>query len=300
MEQLPQLLASGLALGAIYALVALGFVAIYRASKVFNFAQGELVTFGALTMVALSSTETGIPWPLALVLSMTATGVLAALIERLALRRMIGRPVFVTVILTLFIGIILRTFIVAFWGTDPYGMPTPWNPMGTLDLFGAQVSANAIGAIVAGALALFGFYLLIKKTRLGVAMRATASDQEAALAQGIPVGRIFSTSWFIAGAFAALAGTMLAMFPRTADVNMGFIALRAFPAVLVGGLESALGAVVASLLLGLSEVLAQAYISPALGQFGRGFHEVFPYLLMIVFLAVRPYGLFGQRRVERV
>jgi len=300
MEQLPQLLASGLALGAIYALVALGFVAIYRASKVFNFAQGELVTFGALTMVALSSTDTGIPWPLALVLSMTATGLLAALIERLALRRMIGRPVFVTVILTLFIGIILRTFIVAFWGTDPYGMPTPWNPMGNLDLFGAQVSANAIGAIVAGALALFGFYVLIKKTRLGVAMRATASDQEAALAQGIPVGRIFSTSWFIAGAFAALAGTMLAMFPRTADVNMGFIALRAFPAVLVGGLESALGAVVASLLLGLAEVLAQAYINPALGQFGRGFHEVFPYLLMIVFLAVRPYGLFGQRRVERV
>ncbi len=300
MEQLPQLLASGLALGAIYALVALGFVAIYRASKVFNFAQGELVTFGALTMVALSSTKTGIPWPLALVLSMTATGLLAALIERLALRRMIGRPVFVTVILTLFIGIILRTFIVAFWGTDPYGMPTPWNPMGNLDLFGAQVSANAIGAIVAGALALFGFYVLIKKTRLGVAMRATASDQEAALAQGIPVGRIFSTSWFIAGAFAALAGTMLAMFPRTADVNMGFIALRAFPAVLVGGLESALGAVVASLLLGLAEVLAQAYINPALGQFGRGFHEVFPYLLMIIFLAVRPYGLFGQRRVERV
>jgi len=299
MEQLPQLLASGLALGAIYALVALGFVAIYRASKVFNFAQGELVTFGALVMVSLSSTETGVPWPLALVLSMTATGLLAALLERVALRRMIGRPVFVTVILTLFLGIVLRTIILALWGTDPRGMPTPWNPMGTVDL-GAQVSINALGAIAAGALALGGFYLLIKKSRLGVAMRATASDQEAALAQGIPVGRVFGASWFIAGALAALAGIFLAMFPRTADINMGFIALRAFPAVLVGGLESALGAVVASVLLGLSEVLAQAYINPALGQFGRGFHEVFPYLLMILFLAVRPYGLFGQRRVERV
>jgi branched-chain amino acid transport system permease protein len=300
MGQLPQLLASGLALGAIYALVALGFVAIYRASKVFNFAQGELVTFGALVMVTLAKTDTGVPWPLALLLAMLATGLLAALIERLALRKMIGRPVFVTVILTLFIGIILRTLILAIWGTDPRGMPTPWDPMGTVEVLGAQLSANALGAIAAGVLALVAFYTLVKRTRLGVAMRATASDQEAALAQGIPVGRVFAASWFVAGALAALAGAFLAMFPRTADVNMGFIALRAFPAVLVGGLESALGAVVASFLLGLSEVLAQAYINPALGQFGRGFHEVFPYLLMILFLAVRPHGLFGQRRIERV
>ena len=300
MDQLAQLLASGLALGAIYALVALGFVAIYRASKVFNFAQGELVTFGALAMVAFASEDTGIPWPLALLLAMLATGLLAALLERVALRRMVGRPVFVTIILTLFLGIILRTMILALWGTDPYGMPTPWDPMGTIDLLGARVSANAIGAIVAGGLANGGFDLLIKTTRHGDATPATDSDQEAALAQGIPVGRVFGASWFVAGALAALAGAFLAMFPRTADVNMGFIALRAFPAVLVGGLESALGAVVASFLLGVLEVLAQAYVNPELGQLGRGFHEVFPYLVMILFLAVRPYGLFGQRRVERV
>jgi branched-chain amino acid transport system permease protein len=300
MEQLAQLLASGLALGAIYALVALGFVAIYRASKVFNFAQGELVTFGALFMVTLASPAIGVPWPLALIATMLVTGLLAAGVERLFLRPMVGRPVFVTVILTLFIGIILRTFIVAFWGTDPRGMPTPWDPMSAVTLGAARLSVNELLAIGAGGLALFGFHLLIKRSRLGIAMRATAVDQEAALAQGIPVGRVFSASWFIAGSLAALAGTFLAMFPRTADVNMGFIALRAFPAVLVGGLESAGGAVVASLLLGLLEVLAQAFVNPALGQFGKGFHEVFPYLVMILFLAVRPYGLFGQRRVERV
>lgn len=300
MEQLAQLLASGLALGAIYALVALGFVAIYRASKVFNFAHGELVTFGALFMVTLASPSIGVPWPLALIATMVATGALAALVERIFLRPMVGRPVFVTVILTLFIGIILRTFIVAFWGTDPRGMPTPWDPMSAINLGSARLSVNELLAIGAGALALLGFHLLVKRSRLGVAMRATAADQEAALAQGIPVGKVFSASWFIAGALAAMAGVFLAMFPRTADVNMGFIALRAFPAVLVGGLESASGAVVASLLLGLLEVMAQAFVNPALGQFGKGFHEVFPYLVMILFLAFRPYGLFGQRRVERV
>lgn len=300
MEKLAQLLASGLALGAIYALVALGFVAIYRASKVFNFAHGELVTFGALFMVTLASPSIGVPWPLALVSTMVATGALAALVERVFLRPMVGRPVFVTVILTLFIGIILRTFIVAAWGTDPRGMPTPWDPMSALTLGSARLSVNELLAIGAGALALLAFHLLVKRSRLGVAMRATAADQEAALAQGIPVGRVFSASWFIAGALAAMAGVFLAMFPRTADVNMGFIALRAFPAVLVGGLESASGAVVASLLLGLLEVMAQAFVNPALGQFGKGFHEVFPYLVMILFLAFRPYGLFGQRRVERV
>jgi len=300
MEKLIQLLASGLALGAIYALVALGFVAIYRASKVFNFAQGELVTFGALLMVTLARPESGVPWPVALVLTMAGTGLLAALIERIALRPMVGKPVFVTIILTLFIGIILRTLMMALWGTDPRGMPTPWDPMATVELLDARVMVNALGAIASGAAALLGFYVMIRWSRLGVAMRATASDQEAALAQGISVGRVFGASWFVAGAMAALAGVFLAMVPRTADVNMGFIALRAFPAVLVGGLESPLGAVVAGLLLGVLEVLAQGYLNPELGQFGRGFHEVFPYVVMILFLAVRPYGLFGQARVERV
>ena len=123
---------------------------------------------------------------------------------------------------------------------------------------------------------------------------------QTALALGIPVGRVFGASWAIAGAFAALAGVFLSMFPRSADANLGSIALRAFPAVIVGGLDSVTGTVIAAMLLGLSEVLAQAYLNPHLGEFGKNFHAIFPYLVMIVFLVVRPYGLLGTRDVERV
>lgn len=298
MDTFLQLLIGGLALGAVYALVALGFVVIYRASQVFNFAQGELLAVGAFLMVSL--TDAGLPWAAALGAALVATGLLGALVERVFLRPLVGRPVFVTIILTIFIGFILRVLMVVAWGTDPRGMPTPWETTATVDVGGINVLVNSIGTIAAGALALGAFFLVIKYTRLGVAMRATASDQEAALAVGIPVGRIFGVSWFIAGMLAALGGVFLGMFPRNVDVHLSFIALRAFPAVIVGGLDSAVGAALAGLALGVLEVLAQGYVNPALGEFGQNFHTVFPYLIMIVFLVVRPYGLFGSKEVERV
>lgn len=298
MSTFVQLLVSGLALGAIYALIALGFVVIYRASQVFNFAQGELLAFGAFTMTSLHAL--GLPWLLALASTMVATGMLGAVIERVALRPLVGRPVFVTIILTIFVGYLLRAAVHVAWGADPRGMPTPWEPTASVELFGANVLVSSIGAVVAGGLALGAFFLLVKRSRLGVAMRAASTDQEVALALGIPVGRIFGATWFIAGALAALGGVFLAMFPRSVDANLGFVALRAFPAVIVGGLDSAAGTVLAGLMLGVLEVMAQGYINPELGQFGQGFHAVFPYLVMILFLVVRPYGLFGRKDVERV
>ncbi len=299
MTGLVQLIMDGLALGAIYALVALGFVVIYRSSQVFNFAQGELLAFGALSMWSLHGL--GAPWIVALVGAMVLTGVLGAVIERVMLRPLVGKPVFVTIILTIFVGLILRTFMIIYWGAEPMGMaPTPWEPDASVDIAGSTVWVSSLGAIVAAVVALGGFYLLIRFTRLGVAMRATASDQETALALGIPVGRVFGTAWFVAGALAALAGVFLGMSPRAVEVSLGYTALAAFPAVLVGGLDSAKGAVVAGFLLGVVELLAQAYVNPRLGEFGQGFHQVFPYVVMIVFLVVRPYGLFGSEEVERV
>ncbi|MFW6067799.1 MAG: branched-chain amino acid ABC transporter permease [Myxococcota bacterium] len=299
MTTLVQLVFSGLALGAVYALIALGFVVIYRASQVFNFAQGELLSFGAFTMVAFTGID-GMPWGVALVLAMTATGLLGAVIERVALRPLVGRPVFVTIILTIFIGYLLRALVVVTWGADPRGMRTPWDTAATVSIAGGEVLLNSIGAVVAGALALGSFFVLIKYSRLGVAMRATSNDQEVALALGIPVGRIFASTWFLSGVYAALGGVFLAMFPRSVEPNLGFVALRAFPAVIVGGLDSPLGTVLAGLMLGLLEVLAQGYLNEHLGQFGHGFHTVFPYLVMILFLVVRPYGFFGTKEVERV
>ncbi len=293
-----QLLTSGLAVGAVYALVALGFVVIYRASQVFNFAQGEFLAFGAFVMVALKGA--GLPWGLALAGSLVATGLLGAAVERAVLRPMVGRPVFVTIILTIFVGALIRVGIVLAWGADPKGMPTPWDTTTAVEVAGASLLVNSLATVGSGLLALAVFFLVIKRTKLGVAMRATASDQEVALALGIPVGRIFGATWFLAGAYAALAGICLAMFPRQVDSNLGFVALRAFPAVIVGGLDSAGGTVVAGVLLGVLEVLCEGYVNPQLGAFGHNFHTVFPYVIMILFLVVRPYGFAGTKEVERV
>jgi branched-chain amino acid transport system permease protein len=298
MAEFLQLLFSGLALGAVYALVALGFVVIYRASQVFNFAHGDLLTLGAFLMLAFVAI--GLPWFLALAATMLSTGLVGAGIERSLLRPLIGRPVFVTIIVTIFVGLVLRIVILIVWGPDARGMPLPWAPDGRTYVFGAAVLYNAFAAILLGGLALAAFALLLRLSKVGIAMRAASQDQEAALALGLPVGRILGVTWLIAGAFAALAGVCLAMFPRSVDVNLAFIALAAFPAVLVGGLESLLGAVIAGLLLGVLQVLAQGYVNPLLGDFGHNFHTVFPYIIMILFLMVRPEGLFGSQRIKRV
>lgn len=298
MEKFFQLSASGLALGAVYALVALGFVVIYRASRVFNFAQGEFLTLGAYVMTTLIGV--GLPWPLAVVSTMLLTGLVAAAVERSVVRPMVGRPVFVTIILTIFVGVLLRIAVMAVWKAQTRAVATPWNPLGTVDIAGVRLLFSSF-AIVGAAVAVLGaFFLMNKYTRIGTAMRAASADQEVAQGLGIPVGRILGLTWFLAGAFAGLGGVALGIFPGQVDPNLGYIALRAFPAVIVGGLDSPAGAVVAGAGLGLLEVLAQGYVNPKLGGFGHDFHTVFPYLFMIVFLVVRPYGLFGTRRVERV
>lgn len=298
MTKFLQLLASGVALGGIYALVALGFVVIYRSSQVFNFSQGELLLFGAFLMTTL--TASGLPWGVALAATMLLTGSLGAVIERTVLRPLVGRPVFVIVILTIFIAFVLRTVVVLVWGSQSRAMPSPWDSDGTISLLGARVTYNSIGTVAAAGVALLAFFVLFRWTRIGIGMRATATDQEAALSVGVPVGRVFALTWFIAGATAALGGVFLGMFPRLVEPNLGFIAFRAFPAALLGGLDSPGGAVLGGLLLGVLELLAQGYVNPKLGSFGQNFHEVLAYVIMVLVLVVRPYGLFGRRQVERV
>lgn len=298
MIKLIELCADGLAVGAAYALIALGFVIIYRASGVFNFAHGEFLTVGAFTMVAAHSA--GLPWPVALLAGMLVTGVIAAGIERAVIRPMVGRPVFVTIILTIFVAYLVRAAVVILLGAEVGGVPTPWDTLGTVSLGGAIVTYHGLASMAAAAIALVAFFLVLKYTRLGIGMRATSGDQEVALALGVPVGRVFGATWFLAGMYAAVAGVFLAILTRTVDTNLGFLALRAFPAVIVGGLTSPLGTVLAALLLGVAEKLAEAYLGPMLGGFGYGFHTVVTYVIMILFLVLRPYGLLGTRQVERV
>ncbi len=298
MQTFLQLTFSGLALGSIYALVALGFVVIYRASQVLNFAHGEFVMLGAFLMISL--VQVGMWWIVALGVTMAVTGGVGMGVERAVLRPLIGRPVFVTIIVTIFVSALMRVAIFVIWGVSERGMPTPWDSTAVVEVMGARVLYNSVATIGATGLVLFSFYQLFQRSRVGVHMRATASDQEVALGLGIPVGRVFAFSWFLAGALAALAGVFLGTFPRNVDINMWLIALAAFPAVLIGGLESPLGAVIGGLALGVVQLLTQGYVNPLLGAFGNNFHQVFPYAIMIAFLVVKPYGLFGSREVERV
>lgn len=293
------LAAAGLSLGAMYALVALGFSVIYRASRVFNFAHGELLGVGAFSMASL--VEAGIPWPVAVAIAMVLTGVVAMIVERAVVRPMIGRPVFVTIILTLFVALLLRAITIVIWGVQPRAIPDPFDNAG-LSLTGdVEIPYQTMAQIGVAVLALGGFFTLLKRSQLGIGMRATSTDQEVALALGIPVGRILGATWFLAGMLAGLAGVFAAMkhsmFGHEATL---VIAFRAFPAVIVGGLTSPSGTVIAGFLLGMLEIFAPIYLGPHLGALGHNIQDVFPYVIMILFLMVRPYGLLGQRDVERL
>ena len=289
---------AGLSLGAMYALVALGFSVIYRASQVFNFAHGELLGIGGFSMTSL--VEAGLPWPAALAVVMAITGAIAAVIERAVVRPMIARPVFVTIILTLFVALLLRAIALIIWGVQPRALADPFDEA-ALSLAGAEVPYKTLAQIAIAVLAVGGFFTLLRRTRLGIGMRATSTDQEVALALGIPVGRILGATWFLSGMLAGLAGVFAAMKnPLFDQQSTLIIAFRAFPAVIVGGLTSPSGTVIAGFLLGLTEIFAPVYLSPHLGSFGRNLQDIFPYVVMILFLVVRPYGLLGQRDVERL
>jgi branched-chain amino acid transport system permease protein len=290
---------AGLSLGAMYALVALGFSVIYRASRMFNFAHGELLGIGAFSMTSLI--EARLPWPAALAVAMLIAGVVAAVIERAVVRPMIGRPVFVTIILTLFVALLLRAIMVVVWGVQPRALADPFGEAALALGPGAEVPYQTLAQIAAAVLAVGGFFTLLRRTQLGIGMRATSTDQEVALALGVPVGRILGATWLLAGMLAGLAGVFAAMKNPMFDHNATLIiAFRSFPAVIVGGLTSPAGAVIAGFLLGLTEIFAPVYLSPHLGAFGKNLQDVFPYVVMILFLMVRPYGLLGQRDVERL
>jgi branched-chain amino acid transport system permease protein len=303
------LLQDGLALGAVYALVALGFVVIYRATGVINFAQGGLVVFGAFLVYQAQVTWDwfggGGTWPgfiAAALFAMVCVALVGAAFEALVLRRMIGQPIFAIILITIGLFLLVEPITTTIWHNPPGGLETPFGlervTIGDVKILQVNIATVIIGAIVMG-----GFFLLFQYTKIGVAMRATAVDQEAALAQGISVRRVFALSWAIAGAVAVVAGMMLAGGAGPApglSISLGLIALRAFPAIILGGLDSPGGAVVGGLIIGVAQVMTGGYISSNVEALGAEFADVVPYLIMFAVLLVRPYGLFGTREVRRV
>lgn len=298
MEEFFQLVFAGIALGARYALVALGFVVIYRATGVINFAQGGLVALGAYAAYQFGQ-EWGLPFALAVLLALAATGLVGVLIERTVLRRMVGQPVFAVIMITIGVLFVIEQAIPTIWGYGAKNLGDPWG-VETVDAAGVGLAVRDLWTIGLAGLALLGFFLFFRYSRLGLAMRATAFDQEAALAQGISARQVFALSWGIAGVVAALAGVTLASGAAAVNPSISFIALAAFPAMILGGLDSPGGAVIGGLIIGVTQTLTAGYQPEHAAFLGPNFHIVMPYVVMVIILLVRPYGLFGTPEVERL
>jgi branched-chain amino acid transport system permease protein len=297
--------------GAIYALVALGFVLVFKATQTVNFAQGAmaLVTAWFFSMVLINWRVPGrwlgdnryVVWFSALVVGLILAIALGLVIERLVIRPMIGEPLFSIAVITLGLEAALRTI-----GTDALInnrlLSVPWG-RDSFGVGGATIYWSWVATAIAAALAFVGVFLFFR-TRTGIAMRAVAFDQEAALAQGISVGRVFAIAWGAGAALALVAALCYSMSPPsgTGVVTTGIsgLALRALPAVILGGLDSVQGALAGGLAIGLAEVFAGSYLSEYTDTLGTGYALVVPYAVMLLVLLVRPYGLFGTPEIRRV
>lgn len=293
MEKFVQLTLTGVTNGAILAMVALGFVLIYKSSDIINFAQGELLMIGAYLAYALIE-GVGLWWPLAIVLAVVLSAAAGILMEHLVLRPMIGQPIISVIMVTIGLAILLRAIMGGIWGTAP--LPTPSViPSGSVNLFGAIVGANKLWAIGLSVVLLVALTLFFRRSNEGIAMRAVADDQQAALSMGISVTHVWAISWAIAAITAAVGGMLLASIFGGVGADIGRIGLIVFPVVILGGLDSIPGAIIGGIVIGLLQAYAGGYLPP---QLGLG--EVAPYLALVFILLVRPYGLFGQKIIERV
>ena len=312
-EKLANATSSGIALGAIYALLALGLVLIYKATQVLNFAHGAIAALGAF-LAAYLATVVNFPgryvsflpitlqWILSALVAVLITAVIGLVLERLAIRPMIGEPLFSVVMITIALDIVIRTITDDLIGTTPRPLGDPWGA-GHLAIGPISPAKTEVATLIVTILTLIGIALFFR-SRYGVAMRATAFDQEAAMAQGISAGRIFAMAWAIGAGLAALAGIFSSVYPRSAlgvSGTTAFFAFRALPAIVIGGLDSITGAVLGGFIVGLAETYAGVYLTGATWSFlGVGFAGVMPYIVMLVVLLIRPYGLFGTEEIRRV
>ncbi|MFA6021217.1 MAG: branched-chain amino acid ABC transporter permease [Rhodospirillales bacterium] len=295
-----EVLIGGLLSGVMYSLVALGFVLIYKASGVFNFAQGSMVLFAALTFVGIM--EMGVPfWP-ALLLALIVMMLLAVGIERVVLRPLVNQPQISLFMATIGLSYLLEGLGQGLWGTEVRALdlgiedlPNEWIQenlslqISTFDIFSA-----ASAALLVGLLALF-----FNKTKVGLALRAVADDHQAALAVGIPLQHVWAIVWAAAGLVALVAG-MLWGSRLGVQFSLSLVALKALPVLILGGFTSVAGAIVGGLIIGASEKLAEVYIGTFTGGAIAAVENWFPYMLALLFLLVRPQGLFGEKIIERV
>jgi branched-chain amino acid transport system permease protein len=293
-----QLSVAGFALGTRYALVALGFVVAYAATRVINFAHAGFVLLGAY--LAYNARQTwGLPFPLALIVAILGVALLGATVEHTVIRRLRGEMPWVVSMATVGVLIILNQVVPRIWGYIQLDLGDPWG-IDRFELGGIVILQKDAWAIGLGAIAVAGFFVFLRHSRYGLAFRACAIDPEAAAAQGIPLGQVHALAWALAGASAGLAGAMLGAGAGAVQPGIGLIAFAALPAMILGGLDSPLGAVVGGLVIGLSQVWTAGYQPEWAPWLGHGFDTVMPYLVMVVILLVRPTGIFGSPPVRTV
>jgi len=299
-----QWLITGLLVGAIYSLVALGLVVIYKASSIFNFAHGWLMLVGGLLCWTFFQSQ-GWPLWLSILAALAIAVIVGLLIERVTLRPLIGQPILTTIMMTLALAQLLQGIVMLVWGANPHPLPIfvddaglPMAPLklATAALLGGDIILK-IQLVWSFVIAMIGFgifALFFRFTKTGLSMRAAAEDHQLAQSVGVPVRRIFGLAWAIAAIVAAAAGTLQGAGTGLDPIAVPTMALRAFPAVLLGGLESIPGAIVGGLIIGVVETMTSGYISTSAGQ------ELAPFLVLMLVLIIKPDGLFGQKRIERI
>jgi branched-chain amino acid transport system permease protein len=290
-----QLIINGLVVGSIYALVATGFVIIYKSTSALNLAQGEFLMVGAYVCMQ-SMVGFKLPFLAAFGITLIFTALLGTLIERVVLRPLLGSPVISVIMVTLGLSGLLRSSLQLLFGTDtkPFPEILPSEP---IHLGPVPIAQGYLYAVASAAMLLVLLTIFFHYSRTGLALRATASNQQTALSMGISVKRMFAISWGIAAVVSAIGGILLAAIRGGVDMSLAFMGLKVLPVVILGGLDSIVGAIIGGLVIGILENISGGYLDPLVGG---GIKEVVPYIVLVLILMVRPSGLFGRKRIDRV
>ncbi|MDB5730338.1 MAG: transporter permease [Variovorax sp.] len=284
------LVTSGLVIGTLYGLVAMGFAIVNRATGMVNFAQGEVMMLIAYISFSLA-TIPGIGFGALLACVLAVSVLLGLAIERIFIRPMLGEPMFSRVMVTIGLAVVIRSTVILIWGVEPTAFPRPFGNT-VLRFAGLALYPGQVFALVSLALLCLAMWVFFSRSRIGIAMRATSNNETTALLMGINVKRISAVAWALSAVFAAFAGLAFClMFSLEPEISQ--MGLRGFPATILGGLDSVIGGAFGGLVIGVFENLAGGYL-------GRGLKEIAGFVLIIVVLMVKPYGLFGQREIERV
>jgi branched-chain amino acid transport system permease protein len=294
MDIIPQIIVSGLAAGGVYGLIALGFVLIYKATSILNLATGEFMTLGAFVCLSIM-TQVAAPFYVAFVATMLFAAVFGIVIERVVLRPLIGEPIIAVIMVTIGLASIIRGLSHMIWSPEYRTFPQIFPPQ-PLDLGFAIVPSGLLWGFIFAVVCTVVFTLIFRYTRTGLAMRATAANQQAALSMGISVKRIFALSWSLAAITAGIGGIIIGNISGI-SIHLGHIGLKVLSVIILGGLDSIVGAIVGGFIIGILENFAGVFLDSI---FGGGVKEVVPFVILVIILMIRPYGIFGKAIIERV